>query len=231
MNATDTNKISTLLNSPAFRAAEAAADAERVQLHQAAVDALLTHEADTAELTAAQDEAEAARRELQHIEAAYFTVRQKHAAASADVIRATTRRDFQSNKLRAEAAKHLPEVMARTEHALRFIESDIRASFNHRTREVPTLGHGNRCEYFDNGEAINAAQDRAGRLRELLERLALEPMASDAIIKLLSVEAVRLIELAKACGALVAHHLPEQIRQGVTAEKPEIEKRAYVFPR
>jgi hypothetical protein len=230
MNTTDTSKISTLLNSPVFKAAAAAADAQRMAAHQTAVDELLTHEADTAELTAAQDEAEAARRELQPIEAAYFTARQKQAAASADVLRITTRHELRSNKLRGEAAKHLPEVMARTEHALYFVEAEIRGSFNVKEWREPTLmGYRTMCS--DNGAEMGAALEQAGKVRAELARLAIEPTPTDEIIKRLSAEAAVLIDLAKAAGALVALHLPEEIRAGAHAEKPERKPRQFVIQR
>jgi hypothetical protein len=77
---------------------------------------------------------------------------------------------------------------------------------------------------------MDAALAQIEAMREIIGALMLNPTPSEEITETLSTEAAKLIELAKVCGAMVAHHLPEAVRPGLFVERPE-RKGLYAFPR
>lgn len=230
MSTLDPKQLENLMASDVFRQAQAAADAQRVEAHQAAVDALLEHESDIAELTSAQDATEAARRELLPAESAYLAARRKHAAAVAVEMRIAACRENRANALRAEAVKHTPDILRRFDAALYLARSIILSAFTSREHYQPTMFGGFRTTITDNSRDVDAALDQVETCRELVAELEIQPMPGDEIHKLLNAESAKLVNLAKEAGVSLIFWLPEELRQGALAEKPE-RQGPYIFPR
>ena len=218
-------RLETLLNSEAFRAAEREADQKRIEAHEVAADALLAHKASADLMKAATEAIEKARGELVPIAAKHEQARQKLAAAEATAGRIAWQREHESARLMAELRMHLPDIVARTEAAMPWIEADIRAAYADKSYYA-----NRRWVYADNGAEMRAALAEAETFRNAVAILYFEPMPADAIIRQLSAAAGPLIEAAKTAGALVAHHLPAELRGPGLVEMPEREKMAFAFP-
>jgi hypothetical protein len=212
--------LAVLLKSDAMRSALAAEDSKRMAAHQAAVDALLAHEAGGGELEAAAAGVEDARAKLAPIEAKFRTAAQAVALAESTLRDMQWRRDHHASRLRREAGRHVPPIVNATEGALYFVANDI----GNRLDVWPSIERdwkgATLTRYESNRPAIDAALGQVQVIRDLIYRFMLEPKPAGEIIETLSTEAAILIDLAKACGAMVAHHLPAEIRPAYF-EKPE----------
>ena len=112
--AIDPKQLEVLIGSDVFKQAQATADAKRIAAHRAAVDALLTHEADTTALEAARAAVDEARRKLEPVEAAYRKARIELAERESHLQSLAWSREHLAGRLRHEAARHLPEIVVAT---------------------------------------------------------------------------------------------------------------------
>jgi hypothetical protein len=227
--AIDPKQLEVLIGSDVFKQAQAAADAKRIAAHRAAADALLAHEADITALEAASAAVDEARRKFEPVAATYRKASIALNEKESDLQSLAWSRDHVASRLRHEAARHLPAIVAATESALYFCAHEIRNSLSVQTSTERDWTGGARPRYSDNSTAVGAALAQLESLRELLDRLALEPMPAQEIVAALSTEAGRLIGLAKACGASIAHHLPAELRPGLFVEKPD-RQGPYIIP-
>jgi len=228
----DPKKLEVLMASDVYKAIQTAADEKRVAAHRAAVDALLAKQSDTAAITAARTAFEEARAKFEPIEANYRKARIALSAKESNLRDLEWSHDHTGNRLRNVAASHLLPVVHATESALHFAAHEIRNALNVQTTAQRDFRGAYQNRYESNQAAIDEALAQVQTMRELIDRFTFEPLPETEIIELLSTEARRLIELAKVCGAMVAHHLPAEIRHGLYIEKPESkERKVFVLPR
>ncbi|HQS99905.1 MAG: hypothetical protein B7Y26_03595 [Hydrogenophilales bacterium 16-64-46] len=212
-------EIVSILESPAFKAAAAQADALRIERHHKAAAALLEAEADTAEIQDAAAAFAAAEKALADAEPAYLAARARLADAHGQRRTAEWRHEHQLRLLRAELAKHIPPILAETEDALGLIDTDIRGALT--VRETPPTGFLRPGRTTSNAAEVDAARTAVATMRAVIARLTMQPASEAEVVAELSRLSLQLIEVARAAGAMVAWRLPEQLRNGFPAEKPE----------
>ena len=225
----DPKKLELLLNSDAFKAAEAAADAKRMEAHRLAVDKLLAHEADVATLDAARAAVAEVRRKFEPAEAAHRKASIALIEKESNLRSMEWSHDHNASRLRNDAADHLPAIVPATESALYFAAHEIRNALSVQAVAERDWKGATRSRYESNAAAVDAALVQVEMLRELLAEFTLDPAPAESIREKLATEAGRLIDLAKQCGAAVAHHLPAELRPGLYVEKPE-RQGPYVIP-
>jgi hypothetical protein len=227
--AIDPKQLEVLIGSDVFKQAQAAADAKRMEAHRAAVDKLLAHESDVAEIDAARAAVDEARKKFEPVATSY----RKASFALAD--KEENLRDLErshehtASRLRHAAARHLPAIVPTTEWALNFAAHEVRNSLTVQAVAERNWNGASRNRYESNAADVDAALVQVEKLRELLAEFALDPAPAESIRQRLATEAGRLIDLAKQCGAAVAHHLPAELRPGIYVEKPE-RQGPYIVP-
>jgi hypothetical protein len=229
-NETEKSALAVLLKSDAMRSALAAEESKRLALHRTAADALLEFEADAKELETAAAQVEEARAKLSPLEKSYKEAAHSLLMAESNLRDRTSTHDQTAGRLRKEAAALLPAIVHRTEAALAAVAHDIRNGHTIHPRIDRLITGGRRTVYETNGEKIEAALGQVEAMHELMDRLIFEPMPEAEIIQMLSTEAARLMQLSKDAGVHIAYHLPQEIRPGVVAEKPERRPGQYMVP-
>lgn len=221
--------LEVLLNSEIYKDVLRQADAKRLAAHRAAVDALLEFEADSAKLDECIAAIGKARKEFELRQIAYNKALAGLIHAEAERVETSLSRESISGRLRTEAAKHAPEVLRRFDAALHQISAAIRAAYTRHSHHEPLTIGGTRAVHSDNLAQVDAAIAQADACRELIAELEVRPMPHDELLALLSADVAKLIRLAEETGALVAFWLPEELRAGSLAERPEREGE-YVLP-
>jgi hypothetical protein len=230
-NEAQAQALAVLLKSDAMRSALAAEESKRLALHRTAADALLEFEADASELENAAAQVEEARAKLSPLEKSYKEAAHSLLMAEGNLRDRTSTHDQTAGRLRKEAAALLPAIVHRTEAALAAVAHDIRNGYTIHPRIDRLITGARRTVYEANGEKIDAALSQIQAMHQLIEgRLTFEPMPEAEIIQMLSTEAARLMQLSKDAGVNIAYHLPQEIRPGVIAEKPERRPGQYMVP-
>lgn len=212
-------EIVSILESPAFKAAAAQADALRIERHHKAAAALLEAESDTANLQDAGAAFAAAEKALAEIEPKYLAARARLADAHGQRRTAEWQQEHRLRLLRAELTKYLPPILAETEDALRLVDTDIRCALT--VRETPPTGYLRPGRTTSNAAEVAAANAVVATMREAIARLTMQPASEAEVVAELSRLSSQLIEAARAASAMVAWRLPEQLCNGFPAEKPE----------
>jgi hypothetical protein len=228
----DQKQLEALMASEVFKRVQIDADEKRVAAHQAAVDALLTHEADTAAIDTARAAVDEARRKFEPIETTYRKAAYALHEKESSLKDLTWSHEHTCGHLRKDAASHLPPNVGELDRALYFIAHEIRAEFKSRVNQVPMFMGGNRERITDNNAQVDAALACVESLRVTIAEMAIQPMAEAEIKARLSAECAGLVELAHEAGAMVRHLLPEELRGPGFVDKPEFKgPRVLALPR